>query len=729
MKKLLLITAVAGIFAVVSCKKSSQDSGNTATTSINDLTIPTGFNWQSSRNLNISAAITDTRFGNAIHTISVYNGDPNAGGTLLTMGSASTLSAFSAKVYIPTSLSQIYVVKTSPDKSSITSKVTLGAGDVSVSFGATDPSVTAVQPGNSKQVLSGTSPSSPGCGTGNIITTNTNNLNVNSGDTYTITGNNITVGFSNVNGGTIIVCGTNVTLQNLSFNGAASLQVTSGGSVNMSSINFNNSSASVQNWGTINYSGSFPDNGLFSNYAIFNCSGDFNLNSNAGIFTNNGTMNISGSFQDGTSAVATNNATMTVGGNFQPNSNSAFVNNCTLTVSGNYNQSSGVKNYNLITVTGTTTINASNELGLYNGAMVKTGGLIVDGTINGYGSTSLVEITGSTTIRNQGSVINNVQVYSTSQTLDATSAGKITTGATQGNSVYIAQSGCNSVGNGSPAVKDSDGDGVADNLDAYPNDPARAYNVTGAKGTVAYEDQWPSKGDFDMNDMVMSYSYTLVTSATNVVVSVSGTYTLYATGGTLSNGFGIEFPVSSSLVSGLAVTSGGSAVSNPTFESGQSKAVVILFYNMRNEMANWNTMPGLTITPPKVYTVAFNIANGPTISTFGQDEYNPFLFNYGRAREVHVMGKTPTALADQTLFGTADDNTSVSASRYYVTKTGLPYAINLPIVPFSYPIEGVDITKVYLHLGDWATSNGSLYTDWYSNTATGYRNTANIFTK
>jgi LruC domain-containing protein len=728
MKKILLIAAIFGSFAVVSCKKSYQDNPTATTTTLNDVKVPNGFNWESSKTINVTVNNTDTRFGNVAQTITVYDGDPYAGGHVLSTGAATNTTPFTANIYVPTTVTKLYFVKQAPDKSTIVQVKDASSTAISLTFGSTDINYAINStPTGSKQVLA--NPTSPDCSGGTAITTNTNNLNVNSGDTYSITADNITVGFSNVNGGTIKVCGKNVTLQNLSFNGAATLIVTTTGSINLSSINFNNNGATVQNFGTVNYAGSFPDNGIFYNAGIFNCASDFNLNSNAGAFTNNGTLAIGGSFQDGTSTVATNNGAMSVGGNFQPNSGSAFVNNCNLTVGGNYNQSSGVKNYSLITVGGTSTINSNSELGLYNGAMLNTKDFIVDGTVVGYGSTSLVKINGNTTIRNSGSVVTNVEVWSVNTPADATSKSKVNSPATTtDHSVYIAKTTCNPIGNGTAQVADSDGDGVADNLDAYPNDPTRAYNVAGATGTIAFEDQWPTKGDFDLNDVVMGYSYTLVTSATNVVVSVTGSYTLYARGGDYSNAFGVEFPVSASLVSGLAVTKAGAAVTAPTFEAGQAKAVVILFTNMQNEMATYNTKLGDIFSAYKAYTLTFNIANGPTLSTFGQDEYNPFIFNSGRGHEVHVAGKTPTTLADASLFSTSDDNTSVSAGRYYVTKTGLPYAINVPVMPFSYPTERTDITTAYLHFADWAASGGSSYTDWYTNTAAGYRNTGNIFT-
>lgn len=717
MRKLGLALALLSIAVLPACKKKSQDV-TPVVNNISEIKVPAGFNWESSHNVAFKAEITDSRFGAALHVISVYDGDPYSGGNIIAKGTASTSAAYTNQLYLSNQLKEVYVVKTSPDNSSIVSKVNVSGATADVSFGATDPTVhRPAQKGAAKI----TSDCSTGCT--NTITTTTTNVTVNSGNVICITGSNISVSFASINGGTIRVCGTNVTLSNVNLDAPAALIITTGGSANMSSMNFNNSSASVTVDGTLNYAGSFPDNGIVTINGTMNCGGDFNLNSSAGAFVNNGTLNVSGSFNDGTSTTATNNATMVVSGNFQPNSGSTFVNNCSLTVTGNYNQSGAVKNYNYIKVNGTTTINSSVELGLYNGAMFKTNGFINNALVKGYGSTSLLKITASSVTINADAYINSAVQVCTSASIDA---AKLTGGAALGCSVYIPVTGCNTEGNGTAAVTDSDGDGVADGSDEYPSDATKAYNSyypssTGA-ATVAFEDQWPLKGDFDLNDLVMSYRYKIVTNASNIVVQAVGNYTMSATGGALGNGFGVQFPVNKANVSGVT---GG------TLENGQSKAVILLFNNMRDEMANWNTVSGAATSAARTYTVSFNVSSGPSISSFGLSGYNPFIWNHGlgddRGREIHISGHQPTDLANTTYFGTHDDSTVVAANRYYLTKGGLPYAIEIPVSPFSYPKETVDITQAYLRFSAWATSSGTTFADWYSNTASGYRNAANIY--
>ncbi len=271
-------------------------------------------------------------------------------------------------------------------------------------------------------------------------------------------------------------------------------------------------------------------------------------------------------------------------------------------------------------------------------------------------------------------------------------------------------------------IADADGDGVPDNVDAYPTDATKAYNSyssAGAGSTVSFEDLWPSQGDFDMNDMVMVYKYTIVTNDSNIVVQVIGNFTLAATGGSGNSGFAVQFPIPPGMVQQLT---GG------TLEAGQDKAVIVLFSNMRNEVPYWNTQHTSPASLAKTYTISFNLVNGPLLSAFGTN-YNPFIFNYvaQSRREVHLPGKAPTNLADPTVFGTKDDNTNTTFGRYYVTKTGLPYALDMPLANYKYVLESKDITNAYLHFAEWAISGGTLFTDWYSNPAADYRNAALIY--
>ncbi len=717
----LVLISVLGLF-LFSCKKIEQDTE--ASGNMNKLVIPDGFTWENSRDVNFEIRITDTRFQTAVHVVSIYDGDPGQGGKLLSKGSASITDPFSTLIYLTNLIKEVYVEKTAPDGTSTIQKVTVGSDSkITLSLSAISPKNTTA--GGDVNKISGLD-DSPDCNTGctTTITSSNTNINVNNNEVVCVTGNNITIGF-NGNGGTVRICGTNVTVQNASLNNSAKLIVTRNASAIFSNLNTNGTSSVFENYGTVTINGSFSPKGVFTNEGILTTIGDLDLNTQT-IFLNNGVLNVGATMNVNTSAVATNNGSITTGQHFQLNSQSDFINKCFIWAKGDYNHNSDMFNYGLIKVNNITTINGNDIITMFNKAMLSTKDLKLNGQITGSGTTSLIKVSGISTLNGGSSVSNALQFCDLNgiETNNTTFTG----GASLGCSVYIPVTNCNAEGNGTPPPVDTDGDGVMDAQDEYPTDPAKAYNnyypsaglETGA--TLAFEDQWPKKGDYDMNDLVMSYRYKIVTNSQNKVVQVVGDYNLMAAGGDFKNGFGIEFPVPRASVSGLT---GG------TLETGQTKAVVIFFTDMHTQLANFNTRPGDPVSAPKSYTVSFNIADGPLLGTFGLGAYNPFTWNSGipngRGYEVHLPGKTPTTFANTALFGTQDDRTNVSLSKYYMTDTGLPWAINIPIKPFKYPIEGAEIGTAYLKFESWATSGGTQFIDWYSNTGTGYRNSSKLF--
>lgn len=272
---------------------------------------------------------------------------------------------------------------------------------------------------------------------------------------------------------------------------------------------------------------------------------------------------------------------------------------------------------------------------------------------------------------------------------------------------------------------DTDNDGIADNLEDYPNDANKAYNnyypsVNGV-ASVAFEDQWPSKGDYDLNDLVVDYRYNIITNANNNVVKLIGKFKPRAAGGVYKNGFAIEFPSNRSNIANM---------SGANLELLQTKAVAVLFNNSRVKFNNqFNTKPGETYQNVDTITISFDLVNPISLNNFGLGSYNPFIYvdeaGKGRGFEIHLAGKTPTNLVNNNIFGTSSDATNLGTGVYYKTKNNLPYAINIP-QSFAYPKEKIQVINAYNFFGTWATSGGNQKSDWYLNTA-GYRQVPNIY--
>jgi LruC domain-containing protein len=718
MKRISLIL-VAGIISLASCKKDLEKKFETGQNSaseievskMSDIKVPTNFKWELTKSVSVKVNLEDNSFGALKHKVQIYLEDPATNGISLAEGAISLAQEFESTISVPSATKELFVVRTAPDNSKMIEKVTI-SGSNSVLLN--------IKPVLKKTFSLGKS-ASPNCNTGctQTISTSNQNLNVNNGDVICVTGNNITIGF-NANGGTIRICGSNVTVQNASLNNSSKLIVTSTGSASFSNLNMNGATTEFLNWGTVSMSSSFSPGGSIINHGTINTDGDYNLNTQS-TQTNNGIINVGESMNVNGNTTLTNNGSIVTDDDFKVNGTGLFINNCKLWVKKEFHNNNTVRNYSYIRVDDETKINGGAELGMYNGAMFRTKDIIINGLIKGYVATSLVKVLDDTRINGGGSVTHLIQYCD----LDGieTNNGTIGNGATQACGLYIATTACNPEGNRTAPNPnpDTDGDGVIDASDCYPSDPNKAFCNNVPTGTLAFEDQWPFTGDYDMNDVVVSYNYNVVTNAANNVVRVEATYVLRATGGSFRNGFAVQFPVDRNKVSG---------VSGATLEAGQTKAVLVIFNDMRQTASAWNTVPSASTTPATTFTVSFNITDGPSLATFGLGAYNPFIWNgtagFGRGYEIHLPGKLPTDLANGSLFTTGRDGSNISTGDTYVSNNGrFPWAINIP-ASFDYPVEKADINTAYTKFATWVSSGGSSFSNWYTNTS-GYRNIANIY--
>jgi LruC domain-containing protein len=287
---------------------------------------------------------------------------------------------------------------------------------------------------------------------------------------------------------------------------------------------------------------------------------------------------------------------------------------------------------------------------------------------------------------------------------------------------------------------DSDGDGISNAFDDYPNDPAKAFNnfypSQNVCGTLAFEDLWPQQGDYDMNDIVVDYNFNQVTNGQNKVVQINGKYLLRAMGAGFKNGFGIQLPVPSAAVTsvtGSHLTDNYITNSPNGTEAGQSKATIILFDNgytvllhPNDQFVGVNTSPGSIYVTPDTLFVSITLATPVALSVMGTPPYNPFIIvNKTRGREVHLINNPPTDLASSSFFGTQQDNSNPATGRYYTTANNLPWAFDI-IEKFDYPYEQKPILNGFLKFVPWCNSSGTTYYDWFQSKP-GYRNDQFIY--
>ncbi|MEO9510601.1 MAG: LruC domain-containing protein [Flavobacteriaceae bacterium] len=264
---------------------------------------------------------------------------------------------------------------------------------------------------------------------------------------------------------------------------------------------------------------------------------------------------------------------------------------------------------------------------------------------------------------------------------------------------------------------DTDGDGITDSNDEFPDDPDKAFEqFTPSKygwGTVAFEDLWPFLGDYDFNDTAVNYRFVAVLNSDNMAVELDIHFEVTSDGAGLTNAFGIELesigPNLIESVTGTVLTEGYINVAANGVEEGQNRAVIILFDN-NETMLNVPTTVSVRFTEPI------------TTNQLGLAPFNAFLIVAGdRGREIHLPNRLRTSLG---INDTSVEGVNSDVDGNYATDSGLPWAINI-VHNFKPPKENVPVNEAYNFFNEWATSGGELYQDWYKD-SNGYRNESQL---
>lgn len=288
---------------------------------------------------------------------------------------------------------------------------------------------------------------------------------------------------------------------------------------------------------------------------------------------------------------------------------------------------------------------------------------------------------------------------------------------------------------------DTDEDGIANIDDDYPHDPLRAFNNywPATAGTLAFEDLWPSMGDYDMNDAVIGYKFNRVTNSLNNLVEGIGTLTLKANGASLDAGFGFSLPDNivndgDLKVSGYQLTEGFIALNSNNSEAGQDDLTVIVDDKFRK----FGNTHKDKFTGTQTYYVKLSITGGTyNMDDFGFQTWNPFIMvnlkiANRRGHEIHLPGYAPTNKVDVLLFDSANDGsdypTAGGGNLWYKTNVKamaaddsvgqyFPWGLDIP-GNFSYTIEADQTHQpptTYRHtiwwgyrkFKQWAGSNGT----------------------
>ena len=255
-----------------------------------------------------------------------------------------------------------------------------------------------------------------------------------------------------------------------------------------------------------------------------------------------------------------------------------------------------------------------------------------------------------------------------------------------------------------------------------------------------FEDNWPEKGDYDLNDVVIKLQSALLMTPENEVKQLSLVGELKSMGASYRNGFAIELEgvIDSQIDStNIRFEINGTPVTSSLIEGDTTYSVLKVTDNLWKYVEPdtgckfYKTEPGCQSISNFVFTIKIPFYQAIPLVDFPTAPYNPFIFatpntyhgdsfssHPGRGLEIHLKNKRPTSKANLTYFNTLDDVSTVDFNFSYQTSTGMPWAMTInsgSSENWYYPAEYVDIIKAYPQFENFVLSEGSENPLWFSN--------------
>ena len=226
-------------------------------------------------------------------------------------------------------------------------------------------------------------------------------------------------------------------------------------------------------------------------------------------------------------------------------------------------------------------------------------------------------------------------------------------------------------------------------------------------GVYAFEDMWPGRGDYDMND-VMVYVENERTFSNNNVSTQVFSLTTYQNYVTRQSGLAVK----------LATKSNPSSVVMKKIAAGTTNAVTATFTKDENYYYLTDDITselGSTYILEVTYSSAVSLSNSATVQPFlYRDEGN------GKQWEVHIPGEAPTSKMNTSYFGQGDDRSNPSAKKYFVRSGEYPFAFYMDNARIDYfndilkrENESQPIDTFFPEFIVWSTSQGKKNADWY----------------
>ncbi len=239
--------------------------------------------------------------------------------------------------------------------------------------------------------------------------------------------------------------------------------------------------------------------------------------------------------------------------------------------------------------------------------------------------------------------------------------------------------------------------------------PEIANKKSSTTGVYAFEDLWPNKGDYDLNDAIVNAKHEKEFNDKGKIIKETFYLTTYQNYVELTNGLALT----------LNTKKEPSSIAMKKVASGSTEAEEVSFTkdgNVYYLTEDFNGELGTTYILELTYT-------NPLESSADLASIQPFIYRSegNQNWEVHIPMEAPTAKMNTSYFGKGDDRSNPSDGSYFVRQGNYPFGFylkNADISAFEETIlkrenESISIDKFFPGFLDWSISGGTTNQDWY----------------
>ena len=239
--------------------------------------------------------------------------------------------------------------------------------------------------------------------------------------------------------------------------------------------------------------------------------------------------------------------------------------------------------------------------------------------------------------------------------------------------------------------------------------PEIANKKSSTNGVYAFEDLWPNKGDYDLNDAIVNAKHEKEFNNSGKIIKETFYLTTFQNYVTLTNGLALTLNTKvdpkSIVMKKIAPESTEAVDANFTNDGN-------VYYLTEDFNGELGTTYILELTYGSALTSAEKLAS-----------IQPFIYRSegNQNWEVHIPMEVPTAKMKTSYFGKGDDRSNPEKGLYFVRQGNYPFAFYLKgadINAFKETIlkrenESIPINEFFPGFLDWSTSGGATNQDWY----------------